>query len=455
MNKTFKRPEAYDYLTDDQRNAFDAMLAGTETGENFFLTGNAGTGKSFLANVYADACRMNGLMVAKAAPTGIAAVNIGGTTLHSLFKLNTAVAGPNTLEKTQLDNLRKALIGVDVLFIDEISMARVDQLDCVLRQVYRLNQIRKLRYTGRTNPTQVIVCGDFGQLPPVVTDSDRKIFSDLYEYAIGSGFCFTGAGWKHMKFKNLVLTETVRQTDDGFCDALDKIRLGDRSGADYIIEHSSKEPIPDAIWICGKNKTVQERNQLSLNALDTPLHKSKAVIVGKAKISDTNLEEYLEFKQGARVIMLANEPHGLYCNGSMGTIRFVDGRCVGIKLDDGLTVEVYPTRTEFKEHQVEDGVLKSEVVGTITQYPFKLGYAMTIHKSQGQTFSAMNLIPEVFCDGQLYVALSRCKDVSKLYIQPDANGVRIRPRDIRADAQMKTFMTGVLKDNAVKALASA
>lgn len=423
-------PREYDTLNDDQRDAFDRMIQGDQ---NFFLTGNAGTGKSYLANVFAKACRMNGRNVAKCAPTGIAAVAIDGVTIHSMFRLGGSVAAPGEISHSQMDNLYKHILPIDVLFLDEVSMARVDHLDSVLRQIYKASQLR--RQQGRKG-IQVILCGDFGQLPPVVTKDDRKLFYQLYDYPIESGYCFRGEGWKFMKFHPVMLKQVMRQGDAEFCAALDKIRLGDDSGLDYIMAHARKTPTENAIWLCGNNNTVTERNKACLAKLPYPVHTSKAKIVGQASIKDTNLESYLEFKKGARVIMLVNEnKFHTYCNGTMGTIEDIRGEEVDIRLDNGCFATITPLTTDFKTYEVVDGILTETVIGSITQYPFKLGYALTIHKSQGQTFDSINLMPEIFCDGQLYVALSRCRTVEGIYIQGDT----INKEDVRTHEHVKGF----------------
>lgn len=435
------RPIAYNTLNDGQKDAFDKMAEG---GRNWFLTGNAGTGKSYLARVFTDACQLSGLCVAKCAPTGIAAVNIGGTTLHRMFKLANNVEAPKAMTQRQKDNIMKTVYGIDVLFIDEISMARRDYLDSVLRQVYVSNQ-RRAKH-GR-KPTQVIVCGDFCQLPPVATEKDKADFAQLHDAPMGSGYAFLGGGWKNMNFQGIVLTQVMRQGDAEFCGALDKIRMGDSSGLGFIMANSAKNPIDNAIWLCGKNDTVEAKNRECLDAIDEPEYRSEARIRGDAKIDDTNLEKNLVFKTGARVVMLANTKSGLYANGTMGTIidagAAARGGEVGIRMDSGAIAWVGPLTIDITTLEITDGKAQEKIVGSVTQYPFKLGYAMTIHKAQGQTFDAVNLVPQIFADGQLYVALSRVTSLSRMYIDTYQRPMKYMRGATRTHADVKKFMAGL------------
>lgn len=434
--KKYRYPNSYRRLTDSQRAVFDQLVACYETSTHCFLTGNAGTGKSFVANCFSDFCMLNRIALAKCAPTGVAATAINGTTMHKLFKLPLSIV-PDRPDSRQYQNIYKTLAFADVIFIDEISMARVDVLDGALRQVWKASEIR--RNTGK-KPIQVVVCGDFGQLAPVVTPKDREAYEEIMGYPIGKGYCYAGGGWKYMDFKPLVLTEPMRQADKEFCAALDAIKTGDARVMEYLNANTSPDPVADGVWICGYNKSVMAINHQRLDELPDELHIRKARISGEADIAKTNLEPELHYKKGARVMMLTNEPHGRWCNGSLGVIREISGDRVTIRMDTGFVADVFPYNLEFLEYEVDGGTLVQHCVGSIVQYPFKLGYAVTVHKSQGQTYDAVNLVPEMFAPGQLYVALSRCRSAGKLYIQPDREGNRLQPRHLIADEATSEFI---------------
>ena len=441
MNSYYQYPLSYQLLNDGQREAFDQLVAAYEDGTPCFVTGNAGTGKSFLANAYDEFCRINRISLAKCAPTGIAATAIGGATMHRLFKLPLGVSG-DELESDQYENVRQKLAYADAIWIDEVSMARVDHLDCVLRQIWKASEIRKRR--GK-RPVQIVVCGDFGQLAPVITGKDRDDYEDLVGMPIGKGYCYAGAGWKFMKFKPVVLTEPMRQADPEFCAALDLVKMGDPAGIEFMNARTARAPIDDAVWVCGYNKTALDLNMKRLAALPGRLYEHEAIIQGDADISKTNLEPSLAFKEGARIMMLINDREdGRYCNGSLGRIQTAGRGYVTVRLDNGRMIYVQPMTLEFYDYQEEDGVLVKKCVGSITQYPFKLGYAVTIHKAQGQTYEAANLVPEIFAAGQLYVGLSRCRTAKTLYIQPDRNGRKLLPKHVIADKDTIGFLDGVL-----------
>lgn len=437
--KQYRYPAVYDTLNDDQKLAFQMLVYGHDSGVNYFLTGDAGTGKSYLIDAFYQFCCMNGITMLKCAPTGIAATNIGGITMHRMFKLPLSVL-TEKFEGAQYANLYKMLQHADVMFIDEVSMARIDMFGNAMAQIKAADKIREK--SGKP-PIQVIACGDFGQLMPVVTESDRNLYQKLTGRDIGTGCCYNSHWWQDMAFQPILLSKPMRQSDARFCRALDNLKMGIKADIDYLNQNTAQAPLAGGIWLCGYNNTAAEKNALGIYKLPGEILTSRAIVMGKANIKQSNFVENLVYKQGARVVMTMRElgnPKSPYDNGSLGTITYAGRENVRILLDSGVECYVKKVKLPFFDYEVRDGRVEPKEVGSITQFPFKIGYAITIHKSQGQTYDRMNIVPEIFAPGQLYVAMSRCKSVGSIYIQPDAYGRRITPEKILPNPEVVKFL---------------
>jgi ATP-dependent exoDNAse (exonuclease V) alpha subunit len=418
-------------LNADQKRYFDKMV----DGKNVCLTGDAGTGKSYLVRAFCEYCKEHDIKVLKSASTGAAAVNIVGVTVHSLFKLSGRDLQTMELVKVKHyipDKVKEILSLAQVLLIDESSMMRIDLFDRIMGYILIENQNREKKHR---KPIQLIFVGDFFQLAPVINTAnmDDKFLKEAYGKDVGAGYCFQSRLWKMMNVELCVLTEIVRQDDAEFCKALDQCKRGDADCLSYFNEHTAKEPIKDAIWLFGKNDSAFKKNQECLQALDAPMRCFDAVYSGDCTKEDGITEDKLWLKLGARVLMTSNDPNQRYFNGSMGTVTRFGSDCIFVKIDNGDVIAVERKsyeKQEYVEEKVSEEItdengnkltketttLALKTTGKVEQFPMKLGYAITIHKSQGQTYEAMNLSPEIFAIGQLYVALSRCKYVDKLYI---------------------------------------
>ncbi len=439
--KQYRYPDIYATLNDDQKMTFQMLVYGCDSNVNYFLTGNAGTGKSYLVDAYYEFCQLNGLTMLKCAPTGVAATRIGGVTMHRMFKLPLTVL-TEKFEGSQYANIYKILVHADVLFIDEISMARIDIFDNAMAQVQFANGVRA---KNGQPPMQVVVCGDFGQLMPVVTETDRNLYAQLTGKDIGNGCCYNSHWWTDMNFQPILLTQPMRQSDSRFCRALDNLRIGIGTDVDFLNQNCAPAPLKDGIWLCGYNNTAAEKNARGIYSLPGQASTNMAIVTGKANIKQTNFVENLIYKNGARVVMCMRElgnKFSPYDNGSLGTIVGLGRGWVKIDLDNGKRVTVSPVKLPFYEYAVSGGSVQPREIGTVTQYPFKIGYAVTIHKSQGQTYDQMNLVPEIFMPGQLYVAMSRCRELSKIYVQPDGYGRRITPDKIMPNKDVVQFLIG-------------
>ena len=441
--KNRRFPAEYATLNDDQKYAFQALAYGYDSGKNYFLTGDAGTGKSYLIDVFTKYCDINNINLLKCAPTGVAATAIGGVTMHRLFKLPLTVL-TDRIEGSQYANMYKTLVYADIIFIDEVSMARVDAFGNAMAQIRAASQYRA---KNGKNPIQVILCGDFGQLMPVITQKDRELYAEVTGRDIGNGCCYNSHWWAEFDFQPILLSQPMRQSDPGFCKALDNLKIGVKTDMDYLNQNSADKPQDGGIWLCGYNNTAAEKNALGIYNLPGELYESDAEVTGKANVKQTNFAEKLLYKVGARVVMCMQAPRNgggamAYHNGSLGTItaRSRSGDGVYVKLDSGLSTWVNKIDLPFYDYTVHDGRIQPVEIGHVCQFPFKIGYAVTIHKAQGQTYDKMNLVPEIFMAGQLYVAMSRCKELGKIYIQPDAYGLKITPDKIRANMETVKFL---------------
>lgn len=403
-----------------QQYGYNVLMAGYSV----FLTGDAGTGKTYLLNKFIQDQRARNRNVMVCAPTGIAALHINGVTLHHQFKADIKT---NVDTKTY-DEVVYELADVDTLIIDEISICRIDLFEYVVKYIFGANSIRKQRNKPKI---QVVLSGDFLQLPPVITEEDRKILNKFYNRDIAMGFAFESQYWKMLDLHIVILTEVVRQENSEFLQILNRIRLGDKTAVDYIMQNCSKVPIQDAVNLYGKNNSVTERNIAELNNLPTELYTHEAIITGAAKITDTNAEMILPLKVGARVMTLTNKEMEdgslIYGNGSLGTVVSINDDSITVEFDDGFIENIEQYEWKIEEYYVENSNTTSfpklckREIGKVIQYPLKLAYAITIHKAQGQTYNAVNINPYTWDCGQLYVALSRVKDIKNLYITSEIN----------------------------------
>ena len=394
-----------------QKYAYKAM----KMGYNVFLTGNAGTGKSFIVNKFISDSEDSGRTVIKLAPTGIAASAINGVTIHKQFKLPLGVISNRI---AVYDDTDEALVEADIVVVDEISMCRIDLFDVLATKIFRANSLRKRR--GKTN-IQLIVLGDFFQLPPVITASEKSALDKLYNTDIGAGFAFQSKYWNLFEFKNIYLVEVMRQQDPIFLSNLDKVRLGDKSSIDYFFKSCAKTKLDDAITICGTNSEVKEINRDELNKIPGDVVEYRAILEGNASYNDVLADFILELKPGVPVMSLINGDG--FNNGNIGKIVKLESDIIGVEFNNGVYVDIERYTWDIYRYTIDETsntpkVIK-EVVGQFIQFPIKLSYAITIHKSQGQTYDTVNLSPYSWDHGQLYTALSRVKSIDKMYLKYD------------------------------------
>ncbi len=390
-----------------------------ECKQNIFLTGAGGTGKTYAINDYIKN-HPNTLLCAS---TGTAAVNIGGTTVHRLFSVPVPAYGadPNKITPSQL----KVFSDIDTVIIDEISMLRNDVFSFAMRVLKKVETLysKKIR---------VIVSGDFSQLPPIVKSAEEKYFT---KYGFDkSGFCFTTKEWKELKFKVINLTEVKRQADKEFIGKLSKARIGESGIVSYFNKFVTDDLPEDAIYLCGTNAEADRINQEYLESINAPMTAYQAVkngVTGK----ELPCDDIILLKPGCKVMFTANDTiwnadgelnhsfgdkngTGRYTNGLFGIVKELKSDSVVVETENGNEINVEKHKWSIFKYTVDKvtAVLKKEEIGYVTQIPLKVAKAITIHKSQGKTFSKMILSPQIFAAGQLYVALSRVKGPEGLFI---------------------------------------
>lgn len=424
-------------LSAEQEALFKVM---EETHSHLFITGRAGAGKSVLLRYFRENTSKR---VVVAAPTGIAALNVKGQTIHSLFKLAPELYRAGSLmNNTRLNMFLKR---IDTLVIDEISMVRADLLDAIderFRQAMKTDE----PFGGK----QVIMFGDVYQLPPVVEKDLVKYFDHVH----GGFYFFNALVWKKSAdFKIYELTQVFRQKDPVFKDILNAVRDG--SVVDSQIETLNARygvAVPDdgkTLTLAPTNNLVTNINQRRLDQLQGKAVEYKAIITGDMKKGTFPTEEILQLKVGAQVVLLQNDKDRRWVNGTVATIASLENFSRDAKTLDKITVSIdgleYPlelcTWEEVKyEYDPEEGKVKQEVVSSFTQYPIRLAWAMTIHKSQGQTYEsvALDLTTSTFAAGQMYVALSRCTSLEGLYLK-----MPVKAKDIIVDPKVSAFMAKV------------
>jgi hypothetical protein len=380
-----------------------------ETKQHLFITGRAGTGKSVLLRHFREHTRKK---VVIAAPTGIAALNVRGQTIHSLFRIPPQLHRQGTLAPNS--RVCTLLKRIDTLVIDEISMVRADLLDAIderLREACK----RDLPFGG----VQVIMFGDVYQLPPVVEEGLMQYFEAVHH----GYFFFNAFVWERAEFKIYELTQVFRQKDSVFKDILNAVRDGTvvESQVEQLNgRHGVSIPDEGTVTLAPTNALVTAINQQRLDLLPGRTRQYPATITGEMKKSTFPTEENLQLKVGAQVVLLKNDKDGRWVNGTVGTIEklfdnHIDVRVGGIvySLERETWEEIVYTYDQ-ETHKVE-----AKVASSFTQYPIRLAWALTIHKSQGQTYEsvALDLTTATFAPGQLYVALSRCTSLEGLYLK--------------------------------------
>ncbi len=424
-----------------------------KTFANVFVTGKAGTGKTtFLKSIQHNTLKNTVV----GAPTGVAAINAGGMTLHSLFQLpfnafiptkqrvSANFSNINTIfenfkfSKAKIELLKE----LELLIIDEVSMLRCDTLDCIdtILRTVRKNQ------NDAFGGVQVLFIGDLFQLPPVIKDDEWNVLKDYYD----TPFFFSALVIKESNFLNIEFTKIYRQSEEKFIRLLNKVRNNEMTEDDFYLLNERHQPemlteLEDYITLSTHNVKVDRINQAQLQKLDGDLNEFTADISGDFNENALPTEMKLQLKIGAQVMFIKNDsrPEKKYYNGKLATIKKIT--------KEDIIVQFFEDETEFKveketweniryNYNITTDKIEEDTIGSFTQYPLKLAWAITIHKSQGLTFEkAVIDAGYAFAAGQVYVALSRCTNLNGLFLM-----TRISQNAIMSDARIVDFTENYL-----------
>ena len=382
---------------------FESIVEQIEnTKDHFYITGKAGSGKSTLLAYFRSVTQKN---TAVLAPTGVAAIRVKGQTIHSFFGFPPKVIQTRHIKKVRQIEL---LQNLDTLIIDEISMVRADVFDAI---DYSLRVHRK-KLTQPFGGVQVIVFGDLFQLPPVVNMDESSLLERIYP---NGQFFFHSNIFQDAQFKTLELQSIYRQTDDHFIYLLNAVRDGSITNSqidslnDSLVENFEMDE--GKIILTTTNARASGINQNYLKQLSSEEFSYRAQATGQFYKELFPTDEVLKLKKGAQVIMIKNDPEKRWVNGSIGTIHDIAEKKIKVKINHKI-YEVKKEKWDRIQYSYDDDqqeVLEN-VTGSFKQYPMRLAWAITIHKSQGQTFEKViiDMSQGSFAPGQLYVALSRC-----------------------------------------------
>jgi hypothetical protein len=425
--------------------ALDAL---EHSSRHVFVTGRAGTGKSTLLLHYLDSVDLSRTVVV--APTGVAALDVGGETIHHFFRMR-----PGQTPSEAADSGRRAAAGIGAevyrrlasLVIDEVSMVRADLLDGVD------SFLRAARSSAEPfGGVRVIAFGDLYQLPPVVTAEERGLFRERYP----SPYFFSSQVFGRLRdeenLENVAYVELqkiYRQADTTFIEFLNRVRSKDLEAADLELINARVIDVDAAmaepagpLFLTTTNRRASQINETHLARLTGPALRSVARVTGEFPESYRPTDLELTVRVNARVMLLTNDADGRWVNGSMGTVSAIDGDRLVVRLDDGAEVDVAPHTWEATYNRWDPGAhaILRESLGSFTQYPVRLAWAVTIHKAQGKTFDRVVVDFErtTFEHGQAYVALSRARTLEGLGLARP-----MKATDVRLDRSVVRFLTGI------------
>ncbi len=399
-----------------------ALKVMENSSENIFITGRAGTGKSTLLEHFRNKTKKN---IAVLAPTGVAAVNIKGQTIHSFFGFKPDITVKKVRQQYKNRKKQGLYKKLEAIVIDEISMVRADLFDCV-DQFMRLNGKNKhLPFGG----AQIILFGDLYQLSPVVTGEERQIFTSVYK----SHYFFDAHVFADLKIEFVELQRIYRQSDQGFIDILNGVRNRSITASHFQKLNQRLDPnfqLPNNqlfIYLTTTNKKAQEVNRKNLAKIKEKPFIFKGSLTGSFQKRALPTLIDLKLKVGAQIMLVNNDARKRWINGTIGKIINVkyikekQAEAIVIKLENKKIVEVFPHVWEMFRFSFnkDNGRIESETTGSFSQYPLMLAWAITIHKSQGKTFkkAIIDIGQGAFAHGQTYVALSRCTSLEGIILK--------------------------------------
>lgn len=416
-------------LNADFQYALDLL---EKEGRSMFITGKAGTGKSTLLQLFRQTTRRKAVVVA---PTGIAALNVKGQTIHSFFGFPPRPLNPHDIKKRRDRKLYQKL---ETLVIDEISMVRADMLDNI-DYFLRINRDNLRQPFGGV---QVVFFGDMFQLPPVLaSDVETHLMNSRYD----TPYFFSARVFQDgYAMEMLELRKVYRQENRHFLRLLDDIRLNRLDSEDLATLNERHVPNFDPpeyyITLSTRNARVDSINRQKLDAIPLQAKGYTARVTGDFPPHLFPAELALSLKPGAQVMFVKNDPQRRFVNGTIGTIEKLESGSATVRVEDRSGqyqyIEVEPVDWDVVRYKLEGTSIETETIGTFTQLPLRLAWAITIHKSQGQTFDKViiDLDRGAFEFGQTYVALSRCRTLEGIVLRQP-----IQPRDIMTDERIIAF----------------
>ncbi|OGJ22063.1 AAA family ATPase [Candidatus Pacearchaeota archaeon RBG_13_36_9] len=407
------------------------------TSKNVLITGRAGTGKSTLLDYFVHHTQKEVVVLA---PTGVAAVNVGGQTIHSFFGFKPGIT-VDKVKKAYGPNSETYKM-VDRIIIDEVSMVRADLFDCVDRFL-RLNGPDSSKPFGGV---QMAFIGDLYQLPPVVKGEEKGVFKTHYK----SPYFFDAHLFQKLKVEFIELEKIYRQTDQEFIRLLNAVR--NKSVTEEDLKKINKrlapkfEPSSDEFYInlTTTNKLSEEINNKELGKLSSKLFTFKGKIAGDFDKSYLPTEEVLNIKEGSQIMLLNNDLAHRWVNGTVGKIIEIEedkkNTTIKAKLEDGKTVKIIRHKWDLNQvvYNAKAKKIESKVIGSFVQYPLRLAWSVTIHKGQGKTFDKIiiDIGSGTFTHGQAYVALSRCRSLQGIVLKKP-----IEKKHIWMDWRVVNFLT--------------
>ena len=411
------------------------------TGVNVFLTGKAGTGKTTFLRQLKERSPKRMIVVA---PTGVAAINAGGVTIHSFFQFPLAPYVPGSSFNTKDERFRfskekkRIIRTLDLLVIDEISMVRADLLDQI-DAVLRLHKDKNRPFGG----VQLLMIGDLSQLAPVVKESDWTMLREYYR----TPYFFGSLALQQTQHVTIELQHVYRQTDTNFINILNEVRENRLTpgglamlNSRYCDESVIKKCGEGVIRLTTHNATVNSYNEQRMNELKGARYAFDATVTGTFPETSYPAEKTLELKKGCQVMFLKNDSQGTrYYNGKLGIITSIDDEHIRVRgLDDDIEVEVQPDVWTNARYVIdkETKEIREEIEGEFRQYPLRLAWAITVHKSQGLTFDrAVIDVNAAFAAGQVYVALSRLRSLDGLMLTE-----QLSPYSVKTDVAVTQYM---------------
>ena len=389
---------------DEFKNIFNQM---EYSDKNIFITGNAGTGKTTLLEYFRLNSKKNFVILAS---TGISAIKAKGKTIHSFF-----LFPPRILINEKVKRLRSKIINkIDTILIDECSMIRCDVLDAIDKSL-RLNRNSQKSFGG----VQIILLGDIHQLPPVIRENEQDIFDNFYP---NGHYFFNANCYSESNIQLYELTKIYRQKDEKFIKILNKIRTGNVTNIDLLplnntVTFQDSNLPSETIILSPTNRKVDSINSFNLQNINSEVFSYQSKETGNFK--ERPADEILKLKVGAQVMLIKNDTKSpkRWVNGSIGTVTELSTNSIHLKIKNKVHKIIQDTWEKF-DYLIKNGQVTHEVVATFTQYPIKLAWAVTIHKSQGQTFEKViiDLDRGSFAHGQTYVALSRVTSLEGLFL---------------------------------------